>query len=136
MAALDDKETRTNSLDDIIAGEDNSTSPTGISTSDEKQNEQEPPPRPPYLTGWKWFVYMAAIVSSTFLYALDGTIVAVLQPGFIEEFGHIENLSWLTVAFLLCATATNLAWGRTYSNHSSLLPPPWPGALYTSLSPA
>jgi MFS family permease len=119
MAALDDKETTANSLADINAGEDSSTSPTGNSTSDEKQNEQEPPPRPPYLTGWKWFVYMAAIVSSTFLYALDGTIVAVLQPGLIEEFGHIEDLSWLSIAFLLCATATNLAWGRVYSNFNA-----------------
>jgi MFS family permease len=62
---------------------------------------------------------MAAIVSSTFLYALDGTIVAVLQPGLIEEFGHIEDLSWLSIAFLLCATATNLAWGRVYSNFNA-----------------
>ncbi|OCK84502.1 MFS general substrate transporter [Lepidopterella palustris CBS 459.81] len=62
---------------------------------------------------------MAAIVSSTFLYALDGTIVAVLQPGLIKEFGHIKDLSWLSVAFLLCATATNLAWGRVYSNFNA-----------------
>lgn len=87
--------------------------------SDDKEAEQEPLPRPASLTGWKWWVYMAAIISSTFLYALDGTIVAVLQPGLIEEFGHIEELSWLTVAFLLCATATNLAWGRVYNNFNA-----------------
>jgi MFS family permease len=119
MAVLDNKDIAANSFADINAGESSSTIPTGNSTSGEKQDEQEPLPRPPYLTGWKWAVYMAAITSSTFLYALDGTIVAVLQPGLLEEFGHIQDLSWLSVAFLLCATATNLAWGRVYSNFNA-----------------
>lgn len=120
MAALDDnEETTASSLAEISAGKDSPTPPTGNSTSDEKQNEPEPSPRPAYLTGWKWVVFMAAIVSSTFLYALDGTIVAVLQPELIDEFGHIEDLSWLSVAFLLCATATNLAWGQFYGNFNA-----------------
>lgn len=92
---------------------------TGSPAINEKPDEEDTPPRPAYLVGWKWFVYMTAIISSTFLFALDGTIVAVLQPGLVEEFGHIEALSWLTVAFLLSATATNLVWGRVYGNFNA-----------------
>ena len=119
MAAPDDNKTMANELANFNASEDISTSPEANSTSDEKQDEREQPPRPPYLHGWKWFVCIAAVISSTFLYALDGTIVAVLQPELIEEFGHIQDLSWLSVAFLLCATATNMAWGRLYSTFNS-----------------
>jgi MFS family permease len=121
MAALDDKSTtKDNPIGIMTVNDENGlTVAPEHSSNDEKQVEQEPLPRPPSLTGWRWWVYMAAIISSTFLYALDGTIVAVLQPGLIEEFGHIEELSWLSVAFLLCATATNLAWGRVYSNFNA-----------------
>jgi MFS family permease len=52
----------------------------------------------------------------TFLYALNSTIVVVLQPGLIGEFGYVKELSWLSVAFLLSATATNLLWGCIYAN--------------------
>jgi len=125
MAAIEDKATTAESLADINTDEDGSTNPPVNSSNNEKhsddeiQTEQELLPRPPYLTGWKWFMCMAAIISSTFLFALDGTIVAVLQPGLVEEFGHIEELSWLSVAFLLSATATNLAWGRVYANFNA-----------------
>ena len=104
-----------NSLPDINAMGDISTSPDQNSSSDEKDEN----PRPANLHGWKWVVFIMAIVSCTFIYALDGTIVAVLQPVIIEEFGHIEDLGWLSVAFLLCATATNLAWGRVYGNFNA-----------------
>jgi len=119
MAVLDDKATPVDSQTEIDTGSNASTNLPANSSNNEKQTEQEPSPRPPYLTGWKWWMFMAAIISSTFLYALDGTIIAVLQPGLIEEFGHIEELSWLSVAFLLSATATNLAWGRVYGNFNA-----------------
>ncbi|PQE29138.1 Major facilitator superfamily domain general substrate transporter protein [Rutstroemia sp. NJR-2017a BBW] len=60
-----------------------------------------------------------AILFSTFLYALDATVVADLQPVIVQEFGKIQDLSWLSVAFLLCATATNLIWGRVYNHFNA-----------------
>ncbi|OCK76856.1 MFS general substrate transporter [Lepidopterella palustris CBS 459.81] len=123
MAALQDKdETKASSLADVSTGNGSSTPPADLhAPSDEKQlsEEPEPPARPDYLHGWKWALCIAAIVSSTFLYALDGTIIAVLQPQLIEEFGHIEDLAWLSVAFLLCATATNMGWGQFYGNFNA-----------------
>ncbi|KAK4201971.1 putative toxin efflux carrier [Triangularia verruculosa] len=77
---------------------------------------EAPPPR---VTGWKWALAMSAVLSSIFLYALDNTIVAAVQPVIVTEFDSIEKLPWLSVAFLLGATATNMVWGRIYSQFSS-----------------
>ncbi|KAF2806010.1 putative efflux pump antibiotic resistance protein [Mytilinidion resinicola] len=85
----------------------------------EVNRDQDPEPRPRNLSGWKWFLFISAILFSTFLYALDATVVAVLQAVIVEEFGHVQDLAWLSVAFLLSATATNLAWGRVYGNFNA-----------------
>ena len=119
MTAAEDKETTANPLAITTSDDRIGTSPAISSAGDVKHSDEELLPRPPYLTGWKWIVYMVAIIACTFLYAIDGTIVAVLQPALIEEFDHIEDLAWLSVAFLLCATATNLAWGRIYTHFNA-----------------
>lgn len=82
--------------------------------SDEVKDVAEAPPR--QISGWKWYLTFISILASTFLYALDATVVADLQPIIVEDLGGIQDLSWLSVAFLLCATATNLFWGRMYAN--------------------
>jgi MFS family permease len=102
---------------------DSSPSPVSHPVTDEKHDAQmlgdaehvaqpEKPPRD--MSGWRWALTVVSILFSTFLYALDATVVADLQPVIIEEFGHIQQLSWLSVGFLLCATATTLFWGRVY----------------------
>lgn len=62
------------------------------------------------ITGVKWFLVCSSILSSIFLFALDNTIVADVQPKVIERFSSIEKLPWLSVAFLLGAVSTNLTW--------------------------
>ncbi|KAK1992805.1 putative efflux pump antibiotic resistance protein [Colletotrichum falcatum] len=113
-------------LGDATSSKAGSTSPAGYgSKEDEKRSQQGPdgsetalqaetPPRD--IDGWKWHLTITSILLSTFIYALDNTVVADLQPVIILEFGDIQKLSWLSVAFLLTATATNLAWGRLYSH--------------------
>ncbi|RAL08541.1 MFS general substrate transporter [Aspergillus homomorphus CBS 101889] len=71
-----------------------------------------PPPRD--IHGIKWAFGVVAILSSVFLFALDQTIVADVQPNIINEFDSIEKLPWLSVAFLLGSASTNLFWGRAY----------------------
>lgn len=53
---------------------------------------------------------VTAILSSVFLFALDQTIVADVQPNIIAEFGSINKLPWLSVSFLLGTASTNLLW--------------------------
>lgn len=37
----------------------------------------------------------------------------------MEDLGGLDKLSWLTVGFLLSATATNMVWGRLYGQFNS-----------------
>jgi MFS family permease len=83
----------------------------------QENNEVEVPPRDS--TGWKWVLAMAAVLSSIFLYALDNTIVAAIQPIIVTEYNAVDKLPWLSVSFLLGATATNMIWGRLYTQFNS-----------------
>ena len=47
------------------------------------------------VTGIKWFMTVSCILSSTFLYALDQTVVADVEPKIVERFGEIQKLPWL-----------------------------------------
>ncbi|KAF2704734.1 putative HC-toxin efflux carrier [Pleomassaria siparia CBS 279.74] len=79
--------------------------------------ELDMPPRD--ITGWKWFLAMAALLSPIFLYALDITVVAAIQPIIVTEYNAVDKLSWLSVSVLLGATASNMIWGRLYSQFNS-----------------
>lgn len=69
---------------------------------------QEKSPRDVH--GFVWVITVLSILSTTFLFALDNTIVADIQPAIVERFGSIEKLPWLSVAFLVAAAGTNLVW--------------------------
>ena len=92
------------------------TSDTLINNADPEKHQTELDKLPPRdISGWKWALVVTAILSSIFLYALDATIVADIQPAIVAEFDGLEKLTWISVAFLLGASATNLLWGKIYS---------------------
>ena len=53
------------------------------------------------VTGLLWLAVLLSILSSTFLSALDNTVMANIRPGIIRSFGHLEMLQWITVAYPL-----------------------------------
>ena len=65
---------------------------------------------PRNIHGIKWALAVMSILISTFLFALDNTIVADVQPAIVERFGQVDKLPWLSVAFLVAASGTNLVW--------------------------
>lgn len=75
------------------------------------QDESEAPAR--QLHGWKWAVVYASIVTTIFLFALDNTIVAAVQPSILESLGDVELLPWIGTGFALGSTAI-LPWGKAY----------------------
>jgi len=95
------------------------TSVTGDVDSEKNQvrTEEVKPPRD--IEGIRWAIVVIAILSSTFLFALDNTIVADIQPAIVLHFGSVDKLAWLSVAFLLGAAATNLVWGKIYGQYNS-----------------
>ncbi|KAL2070995.1 hypothetical protein VTL71DRAFT_14021 [Oculimacula yallundae] len=98
------------------------TSINGLDAIDQEKQEVETPAEevsPRDITGWRWVVVVLAILSSTFLFALDNTIVAVIQPVIVRQFDSVSKLSWLGVSFLIGAAATNLLWGKIFGQFDS-----------------
>lgn len=81
------------------------------------ETKAEPAPRE--ISGFKWALVAAAIYSSQFLFALDNTIVANIQPVIVEHFNSVAKLSWISVSFLIGAVGTNLIWGKVYSQFNT-----------------
>ena len=65
----------------------------------------------------QWFLVVCSIMSSMFIYALDGTITADLVPAISNEFGSVELLPWLSVGFMAGAAVALLPVGKLYSKY-------------------
>ena len=62
------------------------------------------------MRGISWILVVISLISATFLWGLDGTIVADIQATFVNQFNAIDKLAWNSVAFFLGAAATVLSW--------------------------
>jgi hypothetical protein len=71
----------------------------------EQQNAPLDKSSPRAIKGWRWALVVCAILNSLFLFALNNTIVADIQPAIVETFGDIGKLSWLGASG---ATTTSL----------------------------
>ncbi|RYP45721.1 hypothetical protein DL768_007962 [Monosporascus sp. mg162] len=67
------------------------------------------------IRGFKWFLTVVAILASTFLFALDTTVVADIQPNIIQSLGEFEKFPWLGSAFVLPSASLVLIWSKAYS---------------------
>ncbi|OJJ52825.1 hypothetical protein ASPSYDRAFT_213401 [Aspergillus sydowii CBS 593.65] len=95
------------------------TTPENEKQESDAPSTEEPEAPPRDINGWKWWLAIFSIWSSIFFYALDNTVVADIQPVIIEDLGELDKLTWLSVAFLLGATATNLIWGKLYGQFNA-----------------
>lgn len=64
--------------------------------------------------GVKWALTVGAILSCVFLYALDTTVVADIQPDIIAALGDFQKFPWLATAYALPATALVLIQSKLY----------------------
>ncbi|KAH9208866.1 major facilitator superfamily domain-containing protein [Leptodontidium sp. 2 PMI_412] len=85
--------------------------------AEKRETAEELPPRD--ISGSKWALVVLSILSSTFLFALDNTIVADVQPVIVTHFNSVGKLTWLSVAFLIGAASTNLIWGKIYGQFNA-----------------
>ncbi|KAL2132711.1 hypothetical protein VTI74DRAFT_3449 [Chaetomium olivicolor] len=83
---------------------------TGKSTDDA---DRPAPEAKRSVTGLKWFFVYGAILSTVFLFALDGTIVANLQPSIVATFQTEQDLAWIGVSFML-GNMTILPLGKAF----------------------
>ncbi|ROT42963.1 MFS general substrate transporter [Sodiomyces alkalinus F11] len=86
-----------------------------ISTStDALPNEDAGPEYKREVHGVKWALTVGAILSCVFLYALDTTVVADIQPDIIASLGDFQKFPWLATAYALPATALVLIQSKMY----------------------
>jgi hypothetical protein len=64
--------------------------------------------------GYRWVLAMVAVYVSAFLYGLDTTIAAYVQPAITGSLGGIEKLTWIGVGFPLGSVAGILPVGYSY----------------------
>jgi hypothetical protein len=67
-----------------------------------------PPPRG--MQSVTWLAVVLSLLASLFLFALDNTIVADVQPNIVYTLGEVEKLPWIAVSFALGCVSTNLIW--------------------------
>ncbi|KAI9676065.1 MAG: hypothetical protein M1817_000808 [Caeruleum heppii] len=105
---------------DVYDRTPNFSSVPSINGSLEKGHEPAAAPASPRdIHGWKWVLAIVSILSSAFLFALDNSIVADIQPAIVARFGDIEKLPWLSVTFNLGAAATTLVWGKLFGQFNA-----------------
>ncbi|KAL2752595.1 hypothetical protein ACRALDRAFT_1058457 [Sodiomyces alcalophilus JCM 7366] len=102
----------------VQSGDDGSArdqlSNTAASTpATDSERETKPPEDVRTLRGLKWFFAYTSLLSTTLLYALDGTIVAAMQPAILDTYGETEKLPWIGVGMFLGAL-TVLPIGRAF----------------------
>lgn len=83
---------------------------SNASASDEKEPVAQSIQEPRSAHGIRWGLIVTSILSSTFLFALDNTVVADIQADIVNTFGEVQKLSWLPVALLVVCVSTNLIW--------------------------
>jgi MFS family permease len=49
-----------------------------------------------------------------FLFSIDNTIVADIQPTIVEQFQSVDKIAWVTSAFFLSTSALTLSYGQLY----------------------
>jgi hypothetical protein len=64
--------------------------------------------------GYRWVLAMVAVYVTAFLYGLDTTIAADVQPAIVQSLGGIEKLTWIGVGFPLGSVASILPIGYSY----------------------
>jgi hypothetical protein len=64
-----------------------------------QQNEGDASPRTVH--GWKWGAAAVSLYVGALIYGLDGTIAADIHSAIIEQFGNVEQLTWIGTAFPL-----------------------------------
>ncbi|KAI5805836.1 MFS drug efflux transporter [Geopyxis carbonaria] len=87
-------------------------SDTSLELGGTPEPDSQAPPRK--VKGILWVLVVTAILSSHFLFALDNTIVANIQPAIIEQFSSVDKLSWVSVGFALSSCGLVLPFSKFY----------------------
>ncbi|KAG8527712.1 uncharacterized protein KY384_007866 [Bacidia gigantensis] len=105
----------------LSSGDEGNYRPSGDERnySTEKLASSDPDEIPRNMGTFRWILTCSALYSATLLYGLDTTIVADVQVPIVQDFGHIEKLTWIGAAFPLGSVAIILPLGVMYESFDS-----------------
>ncbi|CAN9405681.1 unnamed protein product [Alternaria alternata] len=94
----------------------NEKSPTeAIATSDEKDESTAPDDDSKYLSGFKLTILSVGLCLTTFVIALDNTIIATAIPKITTVFNSLEDVGWYGSSYLLTTTSLQPSFGKIYT---------------------
>lgn len=88
------------------------------STTDEKTDDtpkEEPEDESKYLSGFKLAILSIGLCLTTFVIALDNTIIATAIPKITSVFNSLEDVGWYGSSYLLTTTSLQPSFGKVYT---------------------
>lgn len=98
--------------------DNNSTPPNTDTTLDTSKSPTDTDSKI-YPSGLPLILIVISLCTSTFLVAIDGTIIATAIPTITNDFNSLSDVAWYNASFLLTTCAFQLPWGKAYSLFSS-----------------
>ncbi|KAB2101662.1 Efflux pump [Alternaria gaisen] len=94
----------------------NEKTPTeAIATSDDKDGSTAPDDDSKYLSGFKLAILSVGLCLTTFVIALDNTIIATAIPKITTVFNSLEDVGWYGSSYLLTTTSLQPSFGKIYT---------------------
>jgi len=84
-------------------------------TDEKKKAEDEPEDESKYLTGMKLALLTLGLALSTFVIALDNTIIATAIPRITTVFDSLNDVGWYGSSYLLTTTSLQPSFGKVYA---------------------
>ncbi|KAK5172208.1 uncharacterized protein LTR77_003846 [Saxophila tyrrhenica] len=103
------------SLEKAEKKEEPSATPLPLPTDVEKQQPEQPPAQPEYVTGFKLWTMMAGVTLVCFLMLLDISIVSTATPKITSDFHSLTNVGWYGAAYQLASATLQPLTGKIYT---------------------
>ncbi|CAO2650657.1 Nn.00g019490.m01.CDS01 [Neocucurbitaria sp. VM-36] len=99
---------------DVNEAEDEKQTSTVV-TKEDGEPDEEPEDESKYLSGFKLAILSVGLCLTTFVIALDNTIIATAIPKITSVFNSLEDVGWYGSSYLLTTTSLQPSFGKVYT---------------------
>ena len=93
----------------------NEKTPTEAIATSEKDESTAPDDDSKYLSGFKLAILSVGLCLTTFVIALDNTIIATAIPKITTVFNSLDDVGWYGSSYLLTTTSLQPSFGKIYT---------------------
>jgi MFS family permease len=94
---------------------DNEKNLTKVIASEGKDADPDPEDESKYLSGFKLAILSVGLCLTTFVIALDNTIIATAIPKITTVFNSLDDVGWYGSSYLLTTTSLQPSFGKVYT---------------------